>query len=364
MTKKLIGVFLALAMVQATRADMLDLMTDPEDGQLDVSEWLNSAWGFMPVAIPITEPAVGYGLAGAGIFFHDKLTTSADGNVYLPAVSGLLGLATENGSRALGGFHTRKWDQDNWGYTGILLSGDINLQVRDADTNREFRYGLDGVFTQHELARKIYGPVQATLGYQYSEASVQFRDLDQTLDDRNAALMLGLDWNRLDNPMSPMNGYRLTLDYLNFSEDWGGDSDYNKLKFNGRAHHQWQSWRLAGRLLMERADAETPFYTLPFVTLRGVPAMAYIGEHTNSLELELGYQFNFRWSAVAFGGAGATRLKPIAGLPLEQEQRVHAGGLGFRYLIARQYGLQAGIDLAQSSEGDTAIYFQVGSAWY
>lgn len=362
--KYLTGACLALAVVQPAQADIMDMMIDPVDGQLDVSKWLDSAWGFMPVVIPITEPAVGYGLAGAGVFFHEKLTTSKDGNVYLPAVSGVLGLATENGSRALGGFHSRKWDEDNWGYTGILVSGDMNLQVRDADTNQEYRYGLDGVFTSHELSRKIYGPVQATLGYQYSDVSVQFRDLDKTLDNRNAALTVGLDWNRLDNPLSPMQGYRLTLDYFDFSERWGGDGDFSKIKFNGRAHHRWQDWRLGGRLLVESADDETPFYSLPYITLRGVPAMAYIGQDTTSLELELGYQFNVRWSAVAFGGAGSSRLQPIAGLPLEQEQRVHAGGMGFRYLMAREYGLLAGIDLAQTSEGDSAIYFQVGSAWY
>ncbi|OEF88403.1 hypothetical protein [Vibrio splendidus] len=41
------------------------------------------------------------------------------------------------------------------------------------------------------------------------------------------------------------------------------------------------------------------------------------------------------------------------------EPAVGYGG-GFRYLIARRYGLISGIDIAFSEE-DTALYFQVGA---
>ena len=41
---------------------------------------------------------------------------------------------------------------------------------------------------------------------------------------------------------------------------------------------------------------------------------------------------------------------------------VFAKGFGFRYLIARRFGLHAGIDVAQGP-GENAIYFQVGNAW-
>jgi hypothetical protein len=37
--------------------------TDPEDGQFDMSQFLATAYGFMPIGSIITEPAVGYGSA-------------------------------------------------------------------------------------------------------------------------------------------------------------------------------------------------------------------------------------------------------------------------------------------------------------
>ena len=41
-------------------------MRDPVDGQFDISGFLDTAYGFVPIAMPITEPAVGYG-AGVGL---------------------------------------------------------------------------------------------------------------------------------------------------------------------------------------------------------------------------------------------------------------------------------------------------------
>ena len=44
-----------------------------EDGWLDVSGFLDEKYGFLPVAIPITEPAVGYGAAVALAFLSQPL---------------------------------------------------------------------------------------------------------------------------------------------------------------------------------------------------------------------------------------------------------------------------------------------------
>lgn len=66
-----------------------------------------------------------------------------------------------------------------------------------------------------------------------------------------------------------------------------------------------------------------------------------------------------RWSLVFFGGVGKTF--PISEFEVQGEA-VAAGGMGFRYRLARKLGLQLGVDVAQGPE-DTAIYLTVGSAW-
>jgi len=43
-------------------------------------------------------------------------------------------------------------------------------------------------------------------------------------------------------------------------------------------------------------------------------------------------------------------------------QTVLSGGVGFRYEIARAYGIHVGLDVAFSDD-NAAVYVQIGSAW-
>ena len=43
-----------------------------EEGDLDMSNYLSQAYGFLPVPILITEPAIGYGGGAAIVYLHDK----------------------------------------------------------------------------------------------------------------------------------------------------------------------------------------------------------------------------------------------------------------------------------------------------
>ena len=92
----------------------------------------------------------------------------------------------------------------------------------------------------------------------------------------------------------------------------------------------------------------------------GVPAARYQGDHAASVELEARWQFAGRWSVVAFGGGGATRSNRGG---FENSDSIGSGGVGFRYELARKFGLHAGMDIARSRNG-TAVYFQVGNAWF
>ncbi len=46
-------------------------LRSPEDGWLDLSGFLDQSYGFIPLVMPITEPAVGYGGAGGLAFGPD-----------------------------------------------------------------------------------------------------------------------------------------------------------------------------------------------------------------------------------------------------------------------------------------------------
>jgi hypothetical protein len=65
---------LALALLTACAAPALaqgpsgSKFLDPEDGWFDMSAFLDMRGGFVPLAVPVTEPAVGYGVGGGLVF--------------------------------------------------------------------------------------------------------------------------------------------------------------------------------------------------------------------------------------------------------------------------------------------------------
>ena len=93
--------------------------------------------------------------------------------------------------------------------------------------------------------------------------------------------------------------------------------------------------------------------------MRGIPAARYQGENVALLEGELTWQFTSRWSALAFAGVG---WADNDGSELFDSSSRVTRGMGFRYQIARQYGLHVGLDVARGPE-DTVWYIQVGSGW-
>lgn len=76
-------------------------------------------------------------------------------------------------------------------------------------------------------------------------------------------------------------------------------------------------------------------------------------------EAEVTWQIDPRWSINVFAGGGraANDLDDLD----EQPTRVAKGG-GFRYLIARRYGFEIGLDVARGPD-DTVFYVQAGTAW-
>ena len=78
-----------------------------------------------------------------------------------------------------------------------------------------------------------------------------------------------------------------------------------------------------------------------------------------SAEAEVKYRFTNRWSVVGFGGHGWASMRSDE---LDGGSEVGSGGFGFRYMIARMFGLGAGIDFAWSRD-DFAWYLMFGGSW-
>lgn len=128
-------------------------MIDPEDGKLDVSNYLASANGFLPVPIIITEPAVGYGLGAAIAYFHQPKEIDRDEHPHQgpPSISVGFGAETENGTYLYGGAHSGVWKDDHIRYLGAISKVNVNMTFypnlgQEAREEDGIDFNVDGTF--------------------------------------------------------------------------------------------------------------------------------------------------------------------------------------------------------------------------
>jgi hypothetical protein len=369
--------FLCLLSASAWADWLPDNLVDPTDGKLDASDYLASAKGFLPVPIIITEPAIGYGMGLAVAYFHvpKELDREQHPHVGPPSISIGFGAKTENGTYLYGGGHMGVWKDDHVRYMGALAKMNVNMAFyingREGGIFNDLGidFNIDGSF----LVQSVKFRLQESnwwLGtdYFYTTAENTFKlgeILPPTIPDPQfnfdlGALGIFVEYDGRNTIFTPTRGLSAKLAYSNFDDNWGSDYDYDKFKaslFHFTPFGDFSSLGL--RLEAEAVNGDTPFFAYPFVSLRGIPAMRYQGEDVIVGEAEYLWGLTPRWSLVLFAGAGRTTSIDVFN---ERGQTVGAGGLGFRYRLARKQGLQAGVDVARGPE-DTSIYLTVGNAW-
>jgi hypothetical protein len=170
-----------------------------------------------------------------------------------------------------------------------------------------------------------------------------------------------LEFDSRNNLFTPTRGVYSESSYMDSLEELGATESFqrfeqtlmgwipisDKLILGLRGDYQWSS------------DG-TPFFLRPYIQLRGVAAMRYQGDEMASVEAEARWQFRGRWSLVGAAGYGTAHTEREL---FSATREVWSGAVGFRYELARLFGMHAGLDVG-FSEGESAIYLQVGSAWF
>ena len=346
---------------------------DPEDGQLDLSYFLENPRGFLPVPVLVTEPAVGYGGGGVGLFLRPRREAGDEGWAR-PDISALGGIATQNGTWGAFGGDASRWLDGRLrtlvgGGTGTVNLDFYGLGAESSSKDEAVRYSLQftGVVAQANWQLAPKSPWAVGVRYVFADVEPKLRDdpAFPGLADRVRVTISAptaiLEYDTRDNVFTPTRGVYAESAYLASREALGASVDFERfdqvligwrpllhdVTLGARGNYSWSS-------------DSTPFFLRPFIMLRGVPAVRYQGDQAASVEFEARWQFHGRWSLVAFGGAGKTWTRREN---LSFTQDVGSGGAGFRYELASKFGLHAGIDVA-ASPGTTAVYFVVGNAWF
>lgn len=351
-----------------------ELFTDPEDGMLDISRFLlEYKYGVMPVPIVVTEPAIGEGAGIAAVFFHDNDDEPMDPNANLddmppPSVSVALGLYTNKDSWVVGGGHLGHYKDDNLRTFTVLGQASLNLDFYGVGTDRDTAFAFNAkanILAQEVLFR--LGNSHWFMGADYMYMSIlntfelglpEIPSVE--LDSKNAGLSAVVMYDSLNNNITPSHGIKSKWEYGAFDEAVGGDFNYRKLAAKNQTHLPLgKHFNLGLRLDGEFTDGDVPFYSAPFIQLKGIPAMRYQALNVVTGEARLTWMVTPRWHLNTFAGGGWTAENAS---DLADAAPKNAYGAGVRYLAARMIGLSVGFDIAKGPE-DEVFYLGFGRAF-
>ncbi|MBJ3816512.1 BamA/TamA family outer membrane protein [Shimwellia pseudoproteus] len=345
----------------------------PADRQLDMSQYLaENKFSFLPVPMVITEPAVGYGGGLFGLFLHGKGTQS-NGRFIPPALTVFGGGGTQNGTWFVGGGHRHTWNNDHIRYLVVLGYGDINLDIYSGDlggfggdkaikTETKGYGGLQKILFRVKESPVFLGASQFYVHTTIAAHNPAINQLwRQVMGEESTTSAFGLvaEYDTTDNFFYPHNGLSLSAEYRVYGQFLGGDYRYDQLTVEGKyflpltpvltlalaGNYQW----------LDSHESHLTPMARPYVALRGISRYRYQGDIVGTVQSQLAWQITPRWSLLGFVGAGNAATQSSE---LFRAAEV-AWGSGFRYLIAEQYGLQTGLDVA-FSDSQQAVYFNVG----
>lgn len=350
-------------------------LKDSLDGAFDMSDYLIYAHGFIVVPTIITEPALGgFGVAVVPVFLKKNppvIDENGKKRIINPDITGGIGMYTANKSWLVGGFRSGSIIKSRISYRVMAGYGDLNLSFYETLPvigDKEFKFNfLTGSFygqalKQFKNSKWSVGPQYLFLNSKISVPDDALPSFVKEKDKNSLVSQLGAaaQFDNRDNIFTPDKGARLQTDFFWSDNIIGSDYDTWRLNLSAIGYHPITKKIIGGlRLEGEQAFGDPPFYLLPGINLRGVPAGRYQGRTSIVTEAEFRWDFYRRWSLMAYGGGASAFDKwgQAFDKPL-----VYSYGSGFRYLIARKFKLRMGVDVARGPE-EWAYYIVFGSNW-
>jgi len=371
----ILTIFFCLAMGVGQIADAAgfkEQLIDKDDGWLDVSEFLkNNAFGFLPLPIIITEPAIGNGLGVVGLkLFPPKEddVKPTPGQYQVTDLAAVAGAYTSNGTWLVGGLYFNTFRADTRRYKATAGYADVNLDWYGGGPNplpSGIEFNVKGYMIDQDFRFRI-GKSDWFLGadWRYQKSDVSFEtDLPinpQSGDFAVSGIGVVALYEHLDSRFSPTDGLSAEFTMQVNDKEIGSDFDYNEFKWKVRKYFLFAEKFTLG-LRFDGADTtgDVPFYLEPFIDMQGIPALRYQGRAAFTAEIRGGWDFHPRWTAMAFVGGGRT-ADDLS--DLSSARSYVSKGVGFRYLVAKAFGMRLGIDIAEGPEG-SHVYLVTGNAW-
>ena len=354
-------------------------LKDSLDGAFDMSDNIIEANGFIPVPYIITEPALGnFGLVLAPIFIEKNppYLDSVNGHwirtPVAPDITGGAAAYTLNNTWLLAAFRSGTFVKSRIKYTIGGSYANINISFYRTFPGlgeRQLKFNIATVPMLLQATKRIgLSHWYAGLKYIFSKSNVRFTgddslsQLTKALESSTLLSQLGaiVELDNRDNIFTPDKGIKFHVDAIRSGNIFGSDYDFWRLNYYMYGYLPLsRQWTAGLRADAQQAFGDVPFYVLPYINMRGIPAERYQGNTSLLMETELRWDFVRRWSAVFFGGTGKAFDEWS---DFGSSDWITSYGAGFRYLLARKFKLRVGVDLAHGPD-NWAYYIVFGSNW-
>lgn len=346
---------------------------DTLDGKIDLSNYIINAHGVIAIPYIITQPALGgIGLAVVPMLITPKKRPDGFQGYIPPDITAGFAMYTANDSWAGGAIRIGSIPKHGIKYRAGLAYADMNLSFYKEYENigtKELEFNIVAKPIYLELSKKI-PKTNLYLGLQYifSENILKpnFQgEVPEFISEKELNSKIGLfgtflDFDTRNTIFTPNKGARLNLLY-SLNDDLTG-SDYKYQDLYGYINYFVpikENWVSGFRFDFKQTYGNTPFYLDPYVDLKGIPALRYQGKTVLVFDTEQRIDLNFRWSIVACGGIGETIANNET---LKTGTFVYNYGTGFRYFLAKSFGLRTGIDIAKGPDS-WGYYLVFGHSW-
>lgn len=354
-------------------------LKDSLDGKLDLSDYIIDASGFVPIPMIITEPALGgFGGAIIPVFIRkrppylDSIKGQLVTTPVAPDITGGIGLYTLNNTWAAVALRSGTLVKSRIKY--IIGGGYVNLNMafyktvlQQEEKKLDFNLKITPFYLQ-AVKRLRYSRWYAGFKYLFLHTDVRYNGdsvleiLGKPLESRSTISQLGaiVELDSRDNIFTPDRGIKLHVDAVYSGSAVGSDYEYWKMNYSMYAYTP-VSKKIVGGLRIDgrQAFGDPPFYMLPYIDMRGIPAARYQGNVDLLSEAEMRWDVVRRWSLMAFAGAGKAFNEWDK---FAEANWAWSYGTGFRYLLARKFKLRVGIDVAHGPD-TWAYYIVFGSNW-
>lgn len=352
---------------------------DSLDNAFDLSDYIIDANGFVPVPYIITEPAVGgFGGALIPVFikkrppYLDSINGRLEKTIVPPDITGGIGAYTANKTWMLAGFRSGTLIKSRIKYIIGGGYGNINLsfyKTFDQLAEKELKFNIKVLPLFLQASKRIgFSRWYAGPKYLFLKTDVKYNgdkrldSLGKTLEVNSTVSQLGalIELDKRDNIFTPDRGLKVHLDVSGSGDFLGSDYEYWRVNYYMFAYKPLSKKLVGGfRLDGQQAFGEPPFFMLPYLSMRGLPAVRYQGKADILSEIEMRWDFVKRWSLILFGGTGKAFDEWSK---FSDADWITSYGSGFRYLLARKFKLRVGIDIARGPD-DWAYYIVFGSNW-